>query len=74
MASFILEIRDETLKSEIEAAFQESFSNPDNLTGEGLVILHLENLVKSVLNEARRKALVDAAEASAAAIKEDTLA
>ena len=62
MAQFIIPIKDDSLKAEIEQAFLNSFANPDSLSGEDLVLLHVSNYIRSALNGARVQAAVTQAQ------------
>lgn len=73
MAQFVLPIRDDGLKTEIEECFAKKFKDADeeSLTREERVIKHLSNYVRQLLNDCREE------NAKAAAleevIKEDSL-
>lgn len=71
MAQFVIPIRDEDLKDEIEAAFSSKFANPDELSGENLVIKHVANYIRGVLNDVRLEQARQAAEQGASV--EDSL-
>lgn len=71
MAQFVISIRNDTLKSEIEDSFIANFANPDNLSGEALVLLHVSNFLREVLNSNRVKQAVSTAESNV--VKETTL-
>ena len=71
MAAFTITVRDETLKTEIGDAFAASYANPDSLTDEELVVLHVSNFIRGVLNDYRVKQAVEPAESGVT--KESTL-
>jgi hypothetical protein len=71
MESFIVNIRDVDLKEEIKAAFVSSFANSEALSPENLVVKHLENCIKQVLNDYRQKMAVE--QALLNVVKEETL-
>lgn len=71
MAQFVIPIRDEDLKDEIEAAFAAKFANPDELSGEQLVVKHVANYIRGLLNDVRLAQAREAAEQSASV--EDSL-
>lgn len=71
MAQLLIPLRDETLKTEICEAFEAAFANPDSLSAEDLVVLHLSNFLKQVLNDKREKDAVETAKAGVS--KESTL-
>jgi hypothetical protein len=53
MPSYTITIKDETLKGQIEDAFEANFTDlgdPNHLTGEALVVSELVKYIKSVLN------------------------
>lgn len=51
MAQITIPLKDDALKSSIEAAFVVAFGNPENVTGEELVTLHVSNFIRSILNQ-----------------------
>lgn len=73
MAQYVIPIRNEDLKDEIDACFDAKFSDATGtpLTPEEKVILHVSNYIRGVLNEYRAEQARLAAEA--AVEKEDSL-
>jgi hypothetical protein len=71
MAQFTITIRNDALKTEVEEAYASEYANPDNLSPEALVVHHLENAIKQVLNNYREKQAVQ--QALESVVKETTL-
>jgi len=64
MADLTIPLRDQDLKDEIADAFLANYANPESLTGEQLVVKHVQNFLRQVLNDQREKEAVDTAKAA----------
>jgi len=61
MTQITIPLKDDALQTEIEAAFADSYSNPDSLSASDLVALNISNYVRQILNNYRQKVAVQSA-------------
>lgn len=71
MAQIVIPIRDQDLKDEIGLAYAATFANPDGLTNQELIVKHVSNDIRRILNDYREKIAIE--QAKAGVVKEDTL-
>lgn len=67
---YTIPVKDEVLKAEIDAAFMASYGNPDNLSGEEMVVKHVSNYIRGVLNDYRERVAQEAVKDSVEKVEE----